>query len=136
MDCVFCAIVADRFPSTRVFEDERVLAFMDVNPATDGHLLVVPKRHAAGLGDLEPGDGAGMMAAAQRLVQALHASTMAVDGVNLLLSDGAAAGQEVFHTHLHVIPRTTGDGFTVSADFRSPDRSSLELWAAAVRAAL
>lgn len=136
VECVFCKIVAGELPSTRVLENEHVLAFMDINPATEGHLLVVPKRHAVGLADLPSEDGGHMMAVAQRLAQGLRRSSIRVDGVNLLLADGAAAGQEVFHCHLHVIPRTAGDRFVVSAEFRSPDRSHLEALAATIRTGL
>jgi histidine triad (HIT) family protein len=133
MDCVFCRIVAGESPSSPVYDDDRVLAFMDINPATPGHLLVVPKRHATYLADLDREDGAAMFAAAQDLAQASR-DALAADGVNLFLADGEIAGQEVFHVHLHVLPRQVGDGFGVRAEFDHPERSVLEEQAVLIRA--
>jgi diadenosine tetraphosphate (Ap4A) HIT family hydrolase len=135
MACVFCSIVTGASPCSPVHEDDRVLAFMDINPATPGHLLVVPKRHATYLADLDPADGAGMFGTAQRLAAAVRNGMDAV-GVNLFLADGEVAGQEVFHVHLHVLPRRPGDGFGVRARFEHPERAVLEQHAALVRAAL
>jgi histidine triad (HIT) family protein len=135
MGCVFCSIVAGESASTAVYDDDRVLAFMDVNPATPGHLLVVPKRHATHLADLDPADGAAAFTAAQRLAGAVRAA-MHADGANLFLADGEVAGQEVFHVHLHVLPRRAGDGFGVRADFQHPERSVLEEQGAVIREAL
>ena len=81
---------------------------------------MVPKRHASDLAALDPDDGARMFGVAQRLAAALRASSLEPEGVNLFLADGEVAGQEVFHAHLHVLPRRTGDGFGVRADFRHP----------------
>lgn len=136
MDCVFCAIVAGDLPASTVYDDDRVLAFADIRPATTGHLLVVPKRHAADLAALEPQDGARMFQVAQRLAAGLRNSPLEPEGVNLFLADGEVAGQEVFHAHLHVLPRRTGDGFGVHADFASPSREELDRVAGLVRDAL
>ena len=136
MDCVFCAIVAGELPASRVYDDERVLAFMDLNPATPGHLLVIPKRHASDLAGLDPEDGAQMFRVAQRLGAAVRASSLEPEGVNLFLADGEAAGQEVFHAHLHVLPRRSGDGLRIRAEFGSPGREELERHAADIRTAL
>ena len=135
MDCVFCGIVAGRLPASVVHEDDDVLAFLDLNPATPGHLLVVPRRHAADLAGLDPADGARVFTVGQRMAAALRASSLRPEGVNLFLADGEAAGQEVFHVHLHVLPRRAGDGFSVSAEFGSPERSELDRIAADIRAA-
>lgn len=136
MDCIFCAIVADDVPSSRVYEDERVIAFMDIRPATPGHVLVVPKAHAADLGELDPIDAERMMTVAQAIARGLRKSTIPSDGINLFLSDGEVAGQEVLHSHLHVVPRTPGDGFVVRANYHAPDRAELDALANALRAAL
>jgi histidine triad (HIT) family protein len=107
-DCLFCKIVAGEIPSTRVHEDERTIAFMDINPGTRGHLLVIPRAHAIDLLEIADEDleacarTAKLMAA--RVKERLHA-----DGVNLLNSCGQAAWQTVFHFHIHVIPRYGGD---------------------------
>ncbi len=107
-DCLFCKIVAGEIPSERVDEDERTVAFMDINPATRGHALVIPRAHAANLLQIEPEDLAATALAAQRLAgRAVEA--FGADGVNLLNSCGPAAWQTVFHFHIHVIPRYEGD---------------------------
>ncbi|AKT52830.1 HIT family protein [Arsenicicoccus sp. oral taxon 190] len=135
MECVFCRVTRGEIPSSTVHADDQVVAFMDIAPATPGHLLVVPRAHAAGLGDLDPGDAAQMMVVAQRLAGALR-TALSPAGVNLWPADGRAAGQEVFHSHLHVVPRNEGDGFTVSATFQQPARDVLDGLAAQVRDAL
>jgi histidine triad (HIT) family protein len=107
-DCLFCKIVAGEIPSTRVREDERTIAFMDINPATRGHLLVVPREHATDLTDVAPEDLAACMAAAQQLAIEVK-DKLGADGVNVLNSCGRAAWQTVFHFHVHVIPRYAND---------------------------
>jgi histidine triad (HIT) family protein len=107
-DCIFCKIVAGELPSQRVDEDEQTVAFLDVNPATRGHALVVPRRHAANLLQVDPDDLAATIRAAQRLAQRAVPALVA-DGVNLINSCGADAWQTVFHFHIHVIPRYKGD---------------------------
>jgi histidine triad (HIT) family protein len=107
-DCLFCKIVAGEIPSTRVDEDERTVAFMDINPATRGHLLVVPREHSADLLEI----GADDLAACARMAQRLTARVserLGADGVNVINSCGRAAWQTVFHFHLHVIPRYAHD---------------------------
>jgi histidine triad (HIT) family protein len=107
-DCLFCKIVAGEIPATRVREDDRTVAFMDINPATRGHLLVVPRAHARDLLELPDEDLAACGAAAQELARRVR-DRLGADGVNLLNSCGAAAWQTVFHFHVHVIPRYDGD---------------------------
>jgi histidine triad (HIT) family protein len=107
-DCVFCKIMAGELPATIVAEDERTVAFMDINPATRGHALVVPRRHTTDLLSIEPQELAAVMAAAQRLAGRAK-ERLKADGINVLNSCGAAAWQTVFHFHLHVIPRYQSD---------------------------
>jgi diadenosine tetraphosphate (Ap4A) HIT family hydrolase len=111
--CVFCAIVRSAAPAHRVYEDDAVLAFLDIRPFAVGHTLVVPKRHAGGLADLDAADGAAVFGIAQRIAAGLRSSELPVDGVNLVLNDGRAAAQTVFHVHVHVIPRRKGDKLTL-----------------------
>jgi histidine triad (HIT) family protein len=107
-DCLFCKIIAGEIPGTIVAEDDRTVAFMDINPATRGHALVVPRRHAANLGEISSEDFAAVADAARRL--AIRArSALAADGINLMNSWGPAAWQTVFHLHVHVIPRYDDD---------------------------
>lgn len=132
--CVFCDIVAGNAPASVVYEDDRVLAILDINPVTPGHLLVIPKRHAPYLADLDEEAGARMFVVAMRLAAALRGSGLRCDGINLFLADGEAAFQEVFHAHLHVFPRYPGDGFAIRADWsRSPSRADLDAIAARLR---
>jgi histidine triad (HIT) family protein len=107
-DCIFCKIVAGELPSTKVDEDDRTIAFMDINPGTRGHALVIPKAHARDLVAIDPQELDAVMHAAQRLAMRMPAA-LGVDGVNLLNSCGAAAWQTVSHFHIHVIPRYEGD---------------------------
>ena len=107
-DCLFCQIVAGQIPSERIDEDERTVAFMDINPATRGHALVVPRRHAANLLEIDSQDLAATMTAAQRLARRVK-ERLGADGVNQLNATGSAAWQTVFHFHVHVIPRYEGD---------------------------
>jgi histidine triad (HIT) family protein len=107
-DCIFCKLVAGEIPSTRVDEDERTIAFMDISPATRGHVLVIPREHARDLLTVPDEDLAACAAMARR-VAARQVERLEADGVNLLNSCGAAAWQTVFHFHVHVIPRYEGD---------------------------
>jgi histidine triad (HIT) family protein len=107
-DCIFCKIVAGDIPSTRVDEDDRTLAFMDVNPATRGHVLVVPKRHHPDLLTIDADDLTASTLMGQRIAGRL-VERLGADGVNLLNCCGAAAWQTVFHFHLHMIPRYRDD---------------------------
>jgi histidine triad (HIT) family protein len=94
-----------------VYEDEICLAFMDIQPVNPGHLLVVPKVHSTDLSDLPPETGGHLFQVAQRIALRLPQTKIKSEGIDLFLAHGAAAGQEVFHVHLHVIPRYEGDGF-------------------------
>jgi histidine triad (HIT) family protein len=107
-DCLFCKIVAGEVPATVVGEDERTVSFMDINPATRGHALVVPREHSVDLLEVGQEDLAAVAAAAKRLA-ARHKEALGADGVNLLNSCGSAAWQTVFHFHVHVIPRYRDD---------------------------
>jgi histidine triad (HIT) family protein len=107
-DCIFCKIVAGELPATKLDEDERTITFMDINPGTRGHALVIPKAHSKDLLEIDPGDLAAVSQAAQRLARRMP-DALGADGVNLINSCGAAAWQTVFHFHLHVLPRYEDD---------------------------
>lgn len=107
-DCLFCKIAAGEIPATIVAQDERTIAFMDINPATRGHALVIPRAHARDVHEIEREDLEAVAAAAQRIAARARAN-LGADGVTLLNSNGAAAWQTVFHFHMHVIPRYEGD---------------------------
>jgi histidine triad (HIT) family protein len=107
-DCIFCKIVAGELPATIVDEDEGTVSFMDINPGTRGHALVVPREHFRDLHDI-PGDELGAVVQAAQRLAARQRDRLDADGVNLLNSCGAAAWQTVFHFHVHVIPRYEDD---------------------------
>jgi len=109
--CVFCGILAGELPSSMVYQDEVCSAFMDIQPVNPGHTLIVPNDHTADLAGLDPETGGHLFGVAQRIAAALRGSGLRCEGVDLFLADGEAAGQDVFHVHLHVIPRFRGDGF-------------------------
>jgi histidine triad (HIT) family protein len=134
-DCVFCGIEQGRIEGSRVYADDRVLAFLDLRPINTGHTLVVPRAHGASLAEITPDDGAAMFRGAMVVAEALRRSGVRCEGVNLMLADGEAAGQEVFHVHLHVLPRFAGDGFGLRfpADYRERDRDELDATAEQIR---
>ncbi len=113
MDCIFCKIVAGEIPSVKVYEDDSVLAFMDINPLNDGHLLIIPKAHAATIHEITEADFLAVMSATHRLAAAVR-EALNPDGINLMQLNGKAANQVVPHLHVHIIPRWSGDGLTVS----------------------
>lgn len=107
-DCIFCKIVAGELPATIVDEDQRTISFMDIQPASRGHALVIPRAHAQDIHAIERADLEAVAVASQRLA-AKALQNLGAIGVNLLNSNGAAAWQSVFHFHMHVIPRYEGD---------------------------
>ena len=107
-DCLFCKIAAGDIPATRVYEDERTIAFMDINPGTRGHLLVIPREHYADLLEIDPDELAAVTRTAQ-IMAARASDRLDAVGVNLLNSCGAQAWQTIFHFHVHVIPRYRDD---------------------------
>jgi diadenosine tetraphosphate (Ap4A) HIT family hydrolase len=112
---------------------------MDTQPVNPGHVLVIPTRHAAGLAELDQESGPHMFRTAQRVAQALRKSDLRCEGINLFLADGAVAGQEIFHVHLHVLPRYAGDGFGFKFGphyGRRPPREDLDQAAKQIRTQL
>ena len=107
-DCIFCKVLAGEIPSERVYEDDHAVAVMDINPWTRGHAVVIPRKHAADIFEIEDGELEHVVVAAKRLATKMRA-TLDCDGVNLLQSNGRAAWQTIFHLHFHVIPRYDGD---------------------------
>ena len=118
--CIFCRIVAAAAPSHRIAEDERALAFMDLFPASDGHALVIPRAHAADLFEIDDADVRAVAALARRVALAQRAE-LGPDGVIAVQANGAAAGQTVWHYHVHLIPRRAGDPMTLHGRSRGDD---------------
>jgi histidine triad (HIT) family protein len=132
-DCLFCKIVAGEVPSTRVHEDERTIAFMDINPGTRGHLLVIPREHATDVLEIADEDLEACVRTARLMADRVK-ERLGADGVNLLNSCGQAAWQTVFHFHLHVIPRYAGDPLRLPWHPAPGDRDEIAAAAAALTA--
>ncbi len=127
MSCVFCAIVDGSAPAVRIFEDDDYVAVLDIRPIVRGHTLVIPKGHHVDLTDTPPETVAGMMRLGQRIALGARASGLHADGNNIVINDGKAAFQSVFHIHLHVAPRQTGDKLSFAKGLvirRDPDREA------------
>jgi histidine triad (HIT) family protein len=136
--CIFCDIIHGAAEVSVCYEDATSLAFMDIQPVNAGHVLVAPKAHFESLLDLPAAAAAQLFAVAARLAPVVHAASRA-EGLNLVVSSGAAAGQDVFHFHIHLIPRRAADGFEVPLPFPGsaiPDRTALDAMAARIIAAL
>ena len=136
-DCIFCAIVRKESPASLTYEDDTVIAFMDIQPITHGHMLVVPREHAVLMQDVNDTVAMRTFKVARRMA-ALARQTLGAGGVNLLVMDGEVAFQDVPHFHVHVIPRYPGDGFSLTFPKtyeHPPSRAELEAIANAIRAA-
>lgn len=132
--CVFCKIGRGEIPAIRVYEDERTLAFMDIQPASPGHTLVISKAHAPNLLDIAEPDLFAVAATTQRIARAVQ-KALAPDGIRIVQTNGAAAGQSVFHYHVHIIPMQEGQ--RIGAHGRAPAKSEeLKALAARIREAL
>ena len=127
MSCVFCAVVRGDAPAVRIYEDDAYLAILDIRPIVRGHTLVLPKTHTVDLTDTPPSTIAELSRIAQRIGQAARASELKADGNNIDINDGKAAFQSVFHVHLHVAPRRSGDKLSFAKGLvvrRDPDREA------------
>jgi histidine triad (HIT) family protein len=123
-NCIFCKIAVGTIPSTKLYEDSETLAFMDINPANDGHCLVIPKAHFPTLFALAP---EAFAAAGRTIIKVANAVEAALtpDGINLLQANGPGAGQSVFHFHVHVLPRRHDDGLTINWMPKPGDRARI-----------
>ena len=130
--CIFCRIVAHELPASVVHEDDRTLAFMDVNPSVRAHVLIVPRAHSTDLLDVDRDDLAACMRTAQLVARQLK-DRLGADGINVLQNTGRAAGQAVFHFHMHVIPRHRGDAFRNPLSPQPGDPDEIAAAAAAIR---
>jgi histidine triad (HIT) family protein len=120
-DCIFCKMVAGQVPAAKIYEDEIVLAFLDIGPVSDGHALVIPKQHFEKLHDCPP-ELLGKVGSRLGRIAGAVAGAMQSDGYNVLCNNGRAAGQLVEHLHFHIIPRNIGDGvFDRWAAYKYPE---------------
>jgi histidine triad (HIT) family protein len=134
-DCVFCKIVAGQIPSTRVYEDEHTLAFMDIGQVNPGHVLVAAKKHADNLYALDDAQVAALAHTSARVARAIR-DAFKSEGLSVYQANGKAAGQTVFHYHVHLLPRHAGDGMELTWPVKNPPREKLEDYAARIRAGL
>jgi len=138
-DCTFCRIIKGVAPASIAYFDEKVIAIMDIQPVNPGHVLIIPKVHAGRLSELGEETGAHMFKIAMRIAEALRRSDIKCEGINLFLADGEAGGQDIFHVHLHVIPRFRGDDFKIrfGPNYGSrPEREELDRIGEKIREAM
>ncbi|MBD3353008.1 MAG: HIT domain-containing protein [Candidatus Lokiarchaeota archaeon] len=129
MDCILCKLAKKKLPVSIVYEDDVLMAAMDIQPINRGHVLVFPKKHASFLSELDPDTGGMMFKLGQKIAASLRKSEIKCEGVNFFLADGEAAFQEILHCHLHVFPRFKGDGFKLKfgRDYKNlPEREELD----------
>ena len=139
MSTIFSKILAGEAPASFVYRDERVAAFMDIRPVNAGHVLVVPVQPTTYLSDLDDATAAQMFVVARRVAAAIRQSGVKCEGINLFLADGESAGQDVFHVHLHVVPRFADDGFGLKLPPHYPhlpERAALDELAGRIQARL
>jgi histidine triad (HIT) family protein len=130
--CVFCAMVAGKIPVAKVYEDEVVLAFLDIGPLSDGHTLLIPKEHVAKIHECKP-DLLAQVASRLGHVAGAVAGAMKADGYNILCNSGRAAGQVVDHLHFHIIPRRSGDGVLTEWPAYKYEKGRIEQIASKIR---
>lgn len=134
-DCIFCKIVAGEIPCIKLFEDDAVLSFMDINPFNGGHCLVIPKNHARDLYAMSDAELAACAAVSKRVAGAVN-QALAPAGINLIQANGAGAGQTVFHFHFHIFPRDEGDDAKLNWGHKPGDMGRVEANAKKIVAAL
>ena len=126
-NCIFCQILSGNSPASLIYRDEDVAAFLDIQPINPGHSLVVPIEHSVHLENVTPEIGSKMFRLAQKVASAIRKSGVRCEGINFFLADGEEAGQEVWHTHLHIFPRFSGDGFGLRESHSTrPPRKELD----------
>jgi histidine triad (HIT) family protein len=134
-ECVFCRIVARQIPATVVHEDEDTLAFMDIGQVNPGHVLVAVKKHADNIFALDDAQAAAVFRSVARVARAIRAA-FEPQGLSVYQANGKAAGQTVFHLHIHLVPRYEGDGMALTWPVKNPPREKLAEYAEKIRAKL
>ncbi len=134
-DCIFCKIAAGEAPCFKLYEDAATLAFMDINPANEGHCLAIPKAHFVDIYGASPGEVGRVAETARKVAKAVR-DVVRPDGLNLVQSNGPGAAQSVMHFHIHVLPRTSGDELKINWPLVPGDRVAIGLLAEKIRARL
>ena len=124
-DCIFCKLANGVFPTNTIYEDDDFRVFLDASPATKGHCLIVPKNHFDNLEQLDDGTASKIMPLAKKMMMLLE-ERLNIEGLNLVQNNGELAGQTVFHFHMHIIPRYTGDGQSINWKPHTPDDGEQE----------
>ncbi|TDJ20538.1 MAG: HIT family protein [Gammaproteobacteria bacterium] len=135
MDCIFCKIIAGEIPCFKLYESDDVLAFMDINPANEGHALVIPKEHSADVHAVSSAAISATVITAKMIAAAIE-KTLSPDGINLLQCNGPAAAQSVLHFHMHVLPRRDGDELKLNWGLEPGDMDAIGKLAERIRANL
>lgn len=134
-NCIFCKIVAKQAPSSILYEDEVVMAFLDIRPLNMGHSLVIPKAHYVDIFDTPERELTEIHKVSKKLADAIKRATNA-DGISIIQQNGAAAGQDIFHLHVHVVPRFTGQTLPRFSELKEASRSALDEMAQKIRQCL
>lgn len=134
-DCIFCKIIKGDIPGFKILEDDKTIAFMDINPVNPGHILVVPKAHAPDIFEIAPDDWAACMVNAQKVAKAVQ-QVLTPDGINIMQANGIGAGQSVFHVHVHVMPRQSGDDLKMNREYIPGDMEEIGQLAEKITTAL
>jgi histidine triad (HIT) family protein len=132
-DCVLCDIASGKEPASFVYQDDVTLAFMDIYTLNTGQVVVIPRKHFTCLADTDEATSMHLFCTTMRVCQAIRACGIKCDGINLFQADGEAAGQEVFHLHILIIPRLKGDSMRITANWKKPERQELDDVAARIR---
>lgn len=134
-DCIFCKIIAGEIPSFKIFEDDKSYAFMDINPANEGHALAIPKNHAPNVYEIAEADIAAAANAARLVARAIE-QELDIDGLNLVQANGPGAKQSVMHFHIHILPRRTDDKLMMNWPLAPGDMEAIGALAEKLRARL
>lgn len=125
-ECIFCKILSGKLPGSFVYQDEVCSAFLDIHPVNPGHVLVVPNRHVSRVVQLTDQESAHLLKVGREILKSIEKTDLRCEGVNFFISDGEPAGQDVLHTHLHIVPRFRGDGQQIGFVHSSSERDQLE----------
>ena len=134
-DCIFCKIIHGEIPSVKIYEDENVVAFLDIYPINPGHTLVVPKRHVEYLHELKDDEAAALINAVKKLAPRI-VEAMGADGYNVVTNNGRVAGQVIFHVHFHIVPRFRDDNCRFDCERSKPSMEELEKVGEQIRRAI
>lgn len=135
MDCIFCKIIEGNIPAEKVYEDDLFIAILDINPVNKGHLLVLPKKHSENIFDFDEPEISYVMKVIKKLSKTLM-DTLKAEGINIIQNNCKSAGQIIFHSHFHIIPRYSGDGIKIGMVHGKYDEGEMKEFANKIRSGL